>query len=58
MKNNLFISTLLALATFAVAQAKQVETPAIKGNSAFAVIVDNATYEKCTFARIEAQAIE
>ena len=47
MKNNLFISTLLALATFAVAQAKQVETPAIKGNSAFAVIVDNATYEKC-----------
>ena len=45
MKNNLFISTLLALATFAVAQAKQVVSPAIKGNSAFAVIVDNATYE-------------
>lgn len=45
--NKLFISTLLALATLVVAQAKQVETPAIKGNSAFAVIVDNATYEKC-----------
>ena len=47
LNRRFFLTMTALLAAVTLTQAKQVEKPTVEGYSSFAVIVDNATFEKC-----------